>query len=1019
MAGKHHAPDSPEPAANMGAQDQEVGSKDTQPRRRRQRRQWTLPAWLQHFNAQDLKILFRCCAATWVATVLIFIQPALHSIGVATFFGALVLYVVPPASILFVYLLAALSLLFGMCLAWAWGLLTMRAALAARPDSETQAMIRALQRQAAAQAKKTGQSVALEAQILVSNGFMLDARVTAVFFVMCCLFVYAAARLRCRNPKLVLLQLFGTIVIDLFLLFGPTVPKFTGNLAWILVKPGAIGIGLGAACCLLFFPQSTSYVVLDKMEKLVRMAETPLDSTRRRLANEAVPLDQLRAARGGMIAVYKAMGPALAFLPLDFSRGLWSADDVQRLQERVREAMLASLSLLDLHIARTSAEQKQERLEMQQAAQDAAATGTASEKDGHGAGHHQLLESAHLINALRNPEQGAMHDRAMQALEGATSEVLRVCSQSVRLAARCIQTVNACRWMRKPSQQKFDELAQELQDTLATLRSAKAACVTNTAEAVLESHADIFNKDGQLKSYLPGGLGPPSLRGIVVSMVIEERILGTAEAMEKLLEHLLLLANARTAPRIWIPSRLQYAVSWLFNGRLSVSVSGTSTDAADDPDNLLDPAALEEQAREAHRRLLRISRGYDGLSARRSRFSRALVGTFKWLTNPSGMYALRMVVVTVATSIPAAIPHSAGFYYREKGIWGVITAQTCLLVYMADFTFSVVSRGLGTVIGGVMGMVAWYIGSGSGPGNPYGMGASTAVMTVILMWWRVFLPPAYAQASIMSGATFALVVGYSYDQHHIQQYGPPGQGYAAFWKRLVTVLLGFVAAFVVQLFPKPPSATRHVCKTLANTVRTLSDHYALLLSHWGRTDQNSPLGAVAKRISLDIAETLISLNGAIRVLKVELSFGPFDQKVLGETKEQCQYMNQSLGRLLDLSTSLPKALQDRLAHSVGILDDRAIGDIMAVLGIIEQSLRTGSPLPERLPAPLIRRFFDSWHAQNPDPLLSRTLVLDEQYRRYCVAMSSYLNFLSVADDLVLVLKGALGECHVIHQWADA
>ena len=1014
VAGEHNAPDSLETAANFGGPDPEVASKDAQAPRR-PRRQWTLPAWLRHFNSHDLKVLFRCFAATWTAMLLIFIQPTLDYIGVATFFAALVLFIAPPANILFVYLLAALSLLLGMCLAWAWGLLTMQAALAARPDSETQAKILALQREAVAQANRTGLSAAWEAQILVNNGFMLDARVTAVFYVMCCLFIYALARVRCSNHKLVLMQILGTIIIDLFLLFGPTLPTFTANLAWILVKPGIIGIGLGAACCILFFPHSTSYVVLDKMEKLVRLAEAPLKSTRRRLAKEMVPLGELRAAKGSMIAVYKAMEPALAFLPLDLSRGRWSAEDVQSLQERVRDALLASLSLLDFHIARTTAEQKNEKLQMTQAAQDKAGEKAAAEKDGQGVGQHQLLQSAHLINALRNPEQGAMLDRAMEALEGTTSEVLHVCSKSLRLAADCIHTVNACRWIRKPSQQRFDEMARELQDTLTTLRSARAACITNTTEAVLDSHADIFDKDGHLKSY-PGDLGPPMLRGIIVSMVLEERILSAVAAIEKLLAHILALTNARTAHRIWLPSRLQYAVSWLLSGK-AVSVSGTSTDAADDPDNISDPAALEERAKEAHRRLQRISRGYDGVSARRGRFSRALVKTYNWLFNPAGMYALRMVIATVATAIPASLPSSAGFFYREKGIWGVITAQTCMLVYMADVTFSIVSRGLGTVIGGVMAMIAWYIGSGSGPGNPYGLAASTAVMTVILLWWRIFLPPAFAQASIMSGATFALVIGFSYDTHHIQQYGLPGEGYEAFWKRLVTVLIGFAAAFIVQIFPSPPSATKHVSKTLANTVRTLSDHYALLLSHWGRTDRNSPLGAVAERISLDVAETLTSLNAAISMLKVELSFGPFDQKVLRDTQEQCQFMNQSLGRLLDLSTSLPKELQDRLVQTVGILDDRVIGDIMAVLGIIEQSLRTGFPLPERLPAPLVRRFFDSWHTQNA--LLSTTLVRDEHYRRYCVAVSSYLNFLSVVDDLVLVLKGALGECHVIHKWEDA
>lgn len=49
-------------------------------------RRKSLPAWL-HFNSHDLKTLFRCTAATWVAGILMFIHPTLRTIGTATFFG--------------------------------------------------------------------------------------------------------------------------------------------------------------------------------------------------------------------------------------------------------------------------------------------------------------------------------------------------------------------------------------------------------------------------------------------------------------------------------------------------------------------------------------------------------------------------------------------------------------------------------------------------------------------------------------------------------------------------------------------------------------------------------------------------------------------------------------------------------------------------------------------------------------------------------------------------------------------
>jgi hypothetical protein len=271
----------------------------------------------------------------------------------------------------------------------------------------------------------------------------------------------------------------------------------------------------------------------------------------------------------------------------------------------------------------------------------------------------------------------------------------------------------------------------------------------------------------------------------------------------------------------------------------------------------------------------------------------------------------------------------------------------------------------------------------------------------------------------MGGATFTLVIGYSYDFAHIKLYGQPGQGYSAFWKRLVTVLAGFGASILVQTFPKPPSATKHVHKTLANTTRTLADHYALLLSHWGRKEHDSPLAAISEQISLDVAETLLSLNGAIGLLKIEMSLGPFDAKVLRAAHDHCQYLNQTLGRLFELSASLPVDLQHRLSSTSGMMDDRSIGDVMAVLSIVEQSLRTGSPLPERLPVPLVQKFYDAWHAQHRHAMLSKDLVRSEDYRRYCVGVSSYLRFLTTLDNFVLALKEGLGECHIIDQWEAA
>ena len=100
----------------------------------------------------------------------------------------------PPSGIVFVFVLAALTLLIGMGLAWAWGTIVMKAALAARPSSETEAALHALGKQAYSQANATGQPVASVELELIYSGWMLDARVTAVYFSLICLFIYVLVR---------------------------------------------------------------------------------------------------------------------------------------------------------------------------------------------------------------------------------------------------------------------------------------------------------------------------------------------------------------------------------------------------------------------------------------------------------------------------------------------------------------------------------------------------------------------------------------------------------------------------------------------------------------------------------------------------------------------------------------------------------------------------------------------------------------------------------------------------------
>ncbi|KGO45690.1 Brefeldin A sensitivity protein-related, domain of unknown function DUF2421 [Penicillium expansum] len=944
-----------------------------------------LPEWLDHFNARDLKVLFRCSLAAWVASLLIFITPSLSVIGTATFFAALVLFMVPPTGIVFIFLLGTLTLVIGMALGWAWGVIVMKAAMAARPAAETQARIQVLGQAAYSQANSTGQPVAAVQKELVYSGWMLDAR----------------SRLRAKNPKFIIMQIFGIIIVDVTLTIGPLLPSFSGTIPKVLIEPAAIGIGLGLVSHFIFFPRSTSHVVLDGMEGLVRLLKGPLDATENSLLKgEVLAMADLQTIKLRTIAAYRDLKPAMSFLPLDFSVGWWGAEDIKSMKKPIRQALISSLSLLEVHIARVGGHAKLEKLHQLTVDRDSDSDSQASEnekKRPREVGMRQLMQSVNLVQALRSPEHESLRSETVEVLRQSSKDILPACQEAVAIIAESINTVNK-RWFGRPSKERISQLHERSQTVLQNLQAVRSSFATETTERLIETHAEIFDEKGMLKSLDESSLH--RVRGITMGMIFEEQVLGVADGWERVLGQLVVLLNERQKLRLWLPKGLRYAVNWILRKNVVAPVT-----AAHNP--VIDPDVAETQSKAAQQHL-RISRGYR--ATRGSRFGRAIIGTYHWFINPEGLYAMRMVAVTIALAIPAAIPHTAGFYYREKGLWALIMGQTTLVIYMADFTFSLICRAIGTIFGGLLGLVAWYIGSGHGAGNPYGLAAITAVVLTILMWGRIFAPPAMLQAVIMAGATCILVIGYSFEDTHIPTYGNPGWGYNVFWRRLVLVLIGSAAALIVQIFPRPPSASRHACKSLSNVIRLLSDHYALLLSCWG---QGREEGLAAEKLALNLAETLTALEGPIALLRFEFSGSPFDSDRLGQVKSLCQELNQNIARLLYLSASLPEHLQNRLARQAGLLDHRNIGDVMAVLGVVEQSLKTGDPLPEVLPTPLLNRCHDYWMSHQVDIILSKETIRDENYRRFCVAISAYLKFLATVDDLVLVMKGTLGESHIV------
>jgi hypothetical protein len=627
-----------------------------------------LPPFLDHFNARDLKILFRCSVALWVASLLIVIEPTLQTFGNATFFGCIVVLFLPPSGVVLVFLLGAFTMILGMGLAWAWGVIAMKAAQATRPQAETQARLQALGIQAA---KNTGATTYSPASILVYNGFMLDTRITVTFFCMLCLFIYFMARLRIKAPKLALTAIFAWIVTDVFLTIGPLLPSFQGTIPQVLIKPAAAAIAISLACSMLIFPESTSHMTLFGMHKLVTSMGASLDLTRSFLENypDTSHMASMQGLRAGVLGGWAALEPAFGFLSFDLSFGYWSAQDIASLRGPIRRVMIGSMSLLAFEILQGRSREKK-----------------------HTYGRHQVMQSLNLIDALGEPEAVQSVSDSYQALSQASDPLLEACKNAFQAIAHSIHENNSRRWFGRMSAEQFAEMRQSHVDVLERLREEKSRFPDVANEALFASHQHLFDENGRFHGQ---SSERRKLGGMFFGFNFEDRLLILTSALERALEQTTLLEKERTKMRVWFPTGLRKFGAWAFGGSRAPAIGAPTVDDMPQADK-----ATIEEVQQSFKRVHKPTR-------KRNKISSVILGSGHWLSNEEGIFALRVLVATLAAAIPAVCTTSAGFYYREKGLWALIMAQTGTASFSAEFNFAFTTRIFGTIAGGVLGMLGW------------------------------------------------------------------------------------------------------------------------------------------------------------------------------------------------------------------------------------------------------------------------------------------------------------------------
>lgn len=238
-------------------------------------------------------------------------------------------------------------------------------------------------------------------------------------------------------------------------------------------------------------------------------------------------------------------------------------------------------------------------------------------------------------------------------------------------------------------------------------------------------------------------------------------------------------------------------------------------------------------------------------------------------------FGLRAAVALIAGALPAFFPDSIAIFLRYRLIWITFTVLLGLQPVMAKSTASVVFRIVGTIVGGVLGLVSIEIGR-----VPAGI-IPVYFLAAIPQYYLAQIKPQSATLPVLlSQITGILVVGNKVmtDKIGIAALATSGQVYLAppalMGYRILLTIAGCVIAFWFSIFPSLPTARNIIRQSMAKSFFVCADLYMLCSLRGASERYELPIG-MEKAFSSKVMEYLALSNKShelIGVTKFEPSF---------------------------------------------------------------------------------------------------------------------------------------------------
>ncbi|KAH9947336.1 hypothetical protein B0H21DRAFT_338716 [Amylocystis lapponica] len=627
------------------------------------------------------------------------------------------------------------------------------------------------------------------------------------------------------------------------------------------------------------------------------------------------------------------------------------------------------------------------------------------------------LESTRLA---RRPDMPEATDTFIALLGEACDELLGGCADALKGVQNWIAGVRHHSFGRRA---KIEKARTQRLETLVALKDELSRVLEDFRKQkrhrVLDPYRSAFDPKHVTAH---GAVEPPPHRYLFHCYMYQYHLMQFGILLVELLSEIIRLENAHKSARLWTPRLpLQKLFHW--------SVWDISNEVARDDDE--DPDVIQGANFDDGADLGSASRRDPDALPPQNLFQAVMNRVHHMLSALAGgnaLFALKAGLLTIILCIPSFLKSSANFAYEERFVWGITRSrfmgQLTLARFRGETTFALVARIMSTFLGGLCGMVIWYISAGSGHGDPYGLAAVCAVCFPFMFFWRLYWPgPPMTNAIFF--VTVALVLGYSWQDTH-DPFVFHWYGFALAWRRFVLVTGGVVAAFLFSFLPPSTTLRRYQRTMLSTTAMELGTVYCSIVS-FANTRRNEELDRG------QIIQSLLAIRMKLKrslVLKTNIIYefslrGQWPAKRYQTVLELQMQIAFFLSHLMSVVEHLEPAWSRAFLRRTRFLDSDFQGDVLAVISMVSTALRTGNPLPQITPCPLLDRFMVHTHGLNvirqeadDDYGLPRTMTIDtlenEQYLCFSVGVTTAFGIVMRLDKLMVATKELVGEQYHIH-----